>query len=415
MSIASTALELLKSANAQNAIFSDKSGQVEELTGRGDEAKSDASPTAPKPSLKPKDFYWDQIVVVVVSAILGLTVLDIAVEFFQRTGVQCYTPASVEMPDDFTRDRAAFVNSYCSESLPPSEYFPVFILAHGIMIVAPHYLWRSLFGGYFDFFFDLVKDLNRLRNIKTGEYEAQDFEIVKKLEREYRRKSIFYTYILKLGVQFLFALFSFIFGIAFFHSFSPSFTCPRNADLSREKLAIGWPLNFTVDCVYSSLRFLGVIRFVDHALVGIAAVATLVGLVWCFLRHPVELGYRDIAKFVGDSCFLPENYVPKPFRKSPFQPRIKNDMDFLLLTLFRTDTGHGKVFKEIQIQKEVDIHNKRDHELLQLFRTAQSEMGSVGRYECHGITNLLNPFTGIGHFTAQRNETKAHTLYQWLT
>ena len=377
MSIVSTALELVKNTNAQNVIFSDKSSQLEELTGQGSEAQHDTSPIAPKPSLKPKDFYWDQIVAIVATAILALTVLDIAAEFFRGSDVLCYTPASVEMPDDFTRDRAAFVNNYCYQSLSPSEYFPIFILAHGLAIVAPHYLWRSLFGGFFDFFFDLAKDLNRLRNIKTGEYEAQDFEIVKKLEREYRRKSIFYTYILKLGVQFLVALFSFAFGIAFFRSFSPVFTCPRNVDLTREEGS--WPLNFTVTCIYSSLRFLSVIRFVDYILVGIAAVATLVGLAWCFLRHPVELGYRDVAKFVVDSCFLPENYVPKPFRNSPCRPRIKNDLDFLLLMLFRTDTGHGKVFKEIQIQKEVDVRNKRDHELLQLFRTAQSEMGAIGR------------------------------------
>ena len=29
-----------------------------------------------------KDFYWDQVVIIIVTAILGLTVLDISVEFF---------------------------------------------------------------------------------------------------------------------------------------------------------------------------------------------------------------------------------------------------------------------------------------------------------------------------------------------
>ena len=34
---------------------------------------------------------------------------------------------------------------------------------------------------------------------------------------------------------------------------------------------------------------------------------------------------------------------------SPFDPRIKNDLDFLIMHLFRADSGHGKVFKDIQV------------------------------------------------------------------
>lgn len=349
---------------------------MQEVTGSGGSAENSPpgpegdTPTAgPNPPLRPKDFYWDQVIVILVSAILGLTLLDIAVEFFRGSGVFCYTPAT----DDFTRDRAFFVNNFCSQSVSRSEYYPIFIVVHGLAIVAPHYLWSSFFGGYFDFFFDLVKNLKRLRNLKTGDYDPNNFEIVKKLEREYKQRNIFYSYILKLLAQLFFALLSFFFGIFFFDDFSPVFTCPKgisDADLNNT-MDGEWPLSTTVTCIYTSLRFLSVIRYVDIVLTAFTIFVILFGLGWCFFRHTAELGHKNIAKFVVGSCFLPEHYVPKSFWVYPCSPRIRDDLDFLLMKLFITDPGHGQVFKEIQVQKEIESQTKQEHALLRLFGSSQ--------------------------------------------
>ncbi len=334
--IATTAVGTASRANAQDAVFHDKSTLTDYEPHKTD-SKAGNSPPGSKPPLKPKDFYWDQMVTILVSATLGLTVLDIAVEFFRDFGVRCYIPSSV---DGFTRDQVAYVNDFCYQSLPPTEYYPVFIIVHGLAIVAPHYLWSSLFGGYFDFFFDLVKDLNRLRSIKTGRYDARDFEIVKKLEKEYTSGLAYYSYILKLLAQLFFALFSLLFAIFFFNDFSPNFECPDGS--ISENSTSSWPLNITVTCVYTSLRCLAVIRIVDCTLTGFAVFVIAFGLLWCFIRHTKVLGHQAVASFVVGSSFLQEHYVPKRFLSSAFVPRVKTDLDFLVLRLFRTDSGHGQ-------------------------------------------------------------------------
>ena len=53
-----------------------------------DDKKDDASST----SLRPKDFFWDQFLKYISSAVLALTVLNVSVEFLRGGGVQCFSP-----------------------------------------------------------------------------------------------------------------------------------------------------------------------------------------------------------------------------------------------------------------------------------------------------------------------------------
>ena len=57
-----------------------------------------------------------------------------------------------------------------------------------------------------------------------------------------------------------------------------------------------------------------------------------------------------------------------------FTPRIQNDLDFLQMTLFRADSSHGRVFKEIQIDKELQKLHGKDHQLIHLFLNVQLDM-----------------------------------------
>lgn len=43
-------------------------------------------------ALEPKDFFWDQFLKYISSAILALTVLNVSVEFLRGGGVQCFPP-----------------------------------------------------------------------------------------------------------------------------------------------------------------------------------------------------------------------------------------------------------------------------------------------------------------------------------
>ena len=53
------------------------------------EKKEETSST----SLELKEFFWDQFIKYISSAILALTVLNVSVEFLRGGGVQCFPPA----------------------------------------------------------------------------------------------------------------------------------------------------------------------------------------------------------------------------------------------------------------------------------------------------------------------------------
>ena len=43
--------------------------------------------------VNPKDFFWDQFVKYISSAILALTLINVTVEFFRDGGVYCFQPS----------------------------------------------------------------------------------------------------------------------------------------------------------------------------------------------------------------------------------------------------------------------------------------------------------------------------------
>ena len=266
-----------------------------------------------------------------------------------------------------------------------------------------------MFKGDFDSFFAVTRKLDRLRDRNTGEYDPTNFDRVEKLEIEFggKRRKIFFFYIAKLILQLLVCFGSFLFSAAFFINFSSGFDCPR--DFSASNIPARWPLNTTIPCVYTSLRILSLVRYGDYILLSLAVILILMGLVWCAIRHTKELGHREIAHFVFQSCLSTKTYVFPPIheirrnqhpsdncwfccfpfallkigcrgcigcqlRFMLFFPRIKNDLDFFEMYLFRADTSHGRVFKEIQMDKVLRKLRGEDHQLLHLFLDAQRDM-----------------------------------------
>lgn len=319
-----------------------------------------------------------------------------------------------ELQLEFTLRQADYFNGYCSRSIPPSEFFPLYILVHGILLIAPHFIWSAVFKGDFDSFFAVTRKLDRLRDRNTGEYSSKNFDRVEKLELEFggKRRKIFLLYIGKLLLQLAVCVGSYIFSIAFFINFSFAFDCPQ--DLSQDNIPEKWPLNITIPCVYTSLRVLSLVRYADYILLALAIILILLGLFWCLIRHTKELGHKDIANFVFQSCLSTKTFVFPPFyeiRSSEhrsdncwfccfpvnlirpgnrgciacqvkfmlFSPCIRNDLDFFEMYLFRADTSHGRVFKEIQIDKELRKLQGEDHQLLHLFLDAQRDMSAQKR------------------------------------
>ena len=317
-----------------------------------------------------------------------------------------------ELDLSFSVRQSDYFNSYCARSIPPTEFYPLYILVHGLLLITPHYIWSAVFKGDFDSFFAVTRKLDRLRDRNTGEYDPSNFDRVEKLEIEFggKRRKIFYLYIVKLIIQFCVCIGSYIFSIAFFINFTAVFDCPR--DFSESNIPDKWPLNATIPCVYTSLRILSLIRYADYILLALAMFLIILGLIWCAVRHTKELGHKDIANFVFQSCLSTNTFVfPRLFklrdkpsdncrvcsrlyatlglrRRGCFackvelklsSPRILNDLDFFEMYLFRADTSHGRVFKEIQIDKVLRRLHGEDHQLLHLFLDAQRDMNAQMR------------------------------------
>jgi hypothetical protein len=344
----------------------DKGSDPNQLT--GDESREEGT-------LKPRDFFWDSSVLYLVSVIIALSLVDGFTEFIKGSSVVC----NVDDNDNVSSD---YINNFCAESLPITEYLPAFIFIHGLAIAIPHYLWMANFGGQFDYFFSVVSTMDRSRDDTTGQYSQKNFNIVRQLQLSfttYGRNFVYYLYIGKLMLQMIFAVASLVVSVVYFTDFNVIFQCPRdNSTINNDP---NWPLNNDVTCIFTSLKLLFWIRIGDIFLICLVVLALVWGFAWSFGGHPVELGATEVSQFSFQSGIQIEHYVA-PFSRfiwcqkylsflSSFpwrfrSPGISTDLDFMLLKLYHTDAGLGQVIKEIQIDLMTNSEFDSDQEILTL-------------------------------------------------
>ena len=309
--------------------------------------------------IKTRDFFWDSIILYLVSVILALAAVDALIEFIRGSEVSCITSDG--------QDTGDYVTNFCSSSIPISQYVPGFIFIHGLAISIPHYLWAANSNGQFDTFLSIVTSLDRFREQDTGKYSKKNFNLIHQLEQSfttYGRNSIFYLYLGKLILQLILAFASFVISVIFFTDFDAVFYCPRDNNTDYEF----WPLSTRVTCVFQSLRLLYWIRLIDMIILVFIILSVVLALWFCASGHPNELGGSQIARFSFESGLKPSYYIPfsrfcprcftvlTRYISSPFvSPRISNDLDFLLLKLFSSSASLGQVFKEVQIDRTMQL------------------------------------------------------------
>lgn len=251
----------------------------------------------------PKDFYWDQVIFYLVTIMFGLSFVDISVEFFRGSRVKCFTPFDVPVE----RDHFAYLNNHCYGSLPHSQYYLVFLLSSGLAILGPHFLWNAYFSKHIDFFFDLLKKLDRLRDPNTGEYDQANFAYVKKLEERFsnfKSTKIFIFYISKTLLQLCVCIGILLANGLYFKSeeFEADFNC------TVDMVDSIWPYNNTIPCSYNTLSLLWFLWLIEFVILAACLLTLVYGLYWCCVdQHGTELGAKDIAKFCFESCLQPMN------------------------------------------------------------------------------------------------------------
>ena len=358
--------------------------------GGSDAKKLEGRPEGEEGKFLPREFFWDSVALYVVSAIVGLAAIDVVTEFIRGSSVSCYAPSGVAISEK----QEEYINNFCSSSLPMTEYFPAFIVVHGILIAIPHYLWLNHYGGNFDFFFTQASLMDRTREEKTGEYSDKNWLIMHQLLQAfstYKQNWMYILYILKLILQWVISTVGFFVAVFYFTDFDDAFYCPRNLNSSSNADKF-WPLDDQVRCVFTSLRLYSTIRIADLLLLALLVLCYLWAIIWCASTHSTELGAERVAEFSFQSGISPEHYVHK-FRlarlcckpckgyirkfftsvPSPFGPgpRIMTNLDFLVLKLFRTDSGLGHVFREMQILLHIKELDDDDQGRTQLHKAQQ--------------------------------------------
>ena len=291
----------------------------------------------------------------------------------------CFPPGDLNLTDA----QGQYVNTFCAQSLPATQYFPIFVFIHGALIALCHHFWKTSNRVQLDYFFTLAGDMSRLPDEDTGDYPQKNYTIIKKLESElstYNRKGLLQTYRLKLSLQAFIAIASLVATSVVFTEFDVSFYCPsKGVDASPF-----WPLNGTkVHCIFSSLRLFYLVHIADILLPLLILLVALCGLGWTAIRHTAELGYKDVARFSLESGAGPQYFLPKPWIASFFKdlraegvsetvrarflsPRMESDLDILLVLLYRSDGGLGHAFKEGQIHRELQRLVESDIQMLNL-------------------------------------------------
>ena len=333
---------------------------------------------------RPREFFWDSVTLYVVGVIIGLAAIDAISEFLRDSSISCLSANVSE----------SFVNSFCSASIPRSEIFPAFIVVHAILIAIPHYLWTNHYGGNFEFFFTQCREMDRIRSEDTGYYSDKNYIIVEQLTRAfstYKENLMFVHYVIKLLIQLIFTLAGLLVAIFYFTDFKDVFRCPANfLSSTGQETHPFWPLDDQVTCVFTPLRLFATIRIVDMILLALLVLCFMWSLIWCIIAHPTELGTNRVATFSFQSSISPSYHLSD----SPLQrccgtrmkliqllakniplcgagPYIATNLDFLMLKLFRTDSGLGFVFREMQVLRRIKHLNDDDQRVVNLHKVQQ--------------------------------------------
>ena len=317
-----------------------------------------------------KDFFWDQAVKLLASGMLVLTLLEV-LSSIRGEAVQCLTP------DNYTRDQGAFINAYCTRSTHRTDYFLFLLVAQALLVYGPHFLWSSVYFGKLRYFSALAFSLDRHRDSKTGEFRSRNFVTVRALMETFGSTSIIYvTYVVKLVIQLLVAVVFIVICATLFNEYDPAFDCPD--DDSLHLINDSWPLDEQIVCVLSSLNVLFPVWWANFVLLIGTVVASMCGLVWCGLNHQTKLNWSYVARFALQSGIQPLEYRPKSWKKRWFSKyfkryRIRSNLDFLFLRLYRDDVGRAQVLREVLIAQLIKEQEQRLQERLSFLRRVGDE------------------------------------------
>ena len=303
------------------------------------------------------DFFWDLITSYVATAVFGLAGLDIASSLL-RGSMHCFVPGEPTIRQN------DFINEYCRHQVPPTYYVPLFLFVEGILLGSVHYVWKTVHYGKFYTFLRQATSMDRHKDSKTGEYSPDTTNIVRNLERTFKRSQIIYlTYIAKVVLQLSVVIggiliSAWVFKVDQFHT---RFNCSFESS-SREIDALAWLDSSKISCSLPVLRSHLAAWIINYVLLSVAVFSCLYGLVWSLWVHTARLNYSEAALYSLLSGIHHIHVYHKwrsiKWLKVLFVRKfcICNDFNFMFLKLARLDSGHGTVMKDVLVS--IKMQNK---------------------------------------------------------
>ena len=303
-----------------------------------------------KEKLLPKDFAWDESVFYISSTIILLSISGFITDFFEENGsaVTCFIPPSL----GFSTDQVTYVNDYCQKSLPFTAKLPIGLFLQALILLAPHYFWKIVYGGEMESFFQQAGGL-ALRDTSTGKYSEENFEALRNLAKQFKgNKRMLLTYCLKLAIQLLAIIAAIIVNVYVFSDFGTRFACENsNAELEFKN----------VSCSYAKLEFINILKGIDYGLLSLAFLLLGWGILFCFIQRHPDLEHSKFGKFCFRLCMNSRYLIADNAHRlvniiaTRDVTRILDgeNMNFLLLKLFSTNSGVGRTLKSIQVTDDV--------------------------------------------------------------
>ena len=306
------------------------------------------------PPLVRKDFIWDQAVKVAMSSLLLAAALGATIEHFRGDKAVCPV---------LTDSNLNASNVSCNGD---EHYFLLFVILHAMMTLAPHYVWYFVFRAYMDTFFGWIRKLDPMQSLKICHTNGEIADFVNKVEIESlsKHKQFFFTYKVKLALQFVFSIATIVIILAYFDKFSLPLKCLTDSSSVSLQEDITHPLRFSIcSAPFPLLSFL---RTVAMALVCLCIVMLLCGFTWCILGHPTELGSEKAAIFTFLSCLPPEQHTfpYQPYYHLPLYPKIQSDLDFMMMQLVWSDGVRGHVLRRLLVHSKCQELSKDFTQLL---------------------------------------------------
>ena len=324
-------------------------------------------------STRPGDLLWDLWIKYIATGMILLASYEI-VSSLTSAGVKCLTPKR------YNPDQSAFINGFCSEHTPVTDYFLFYVVAQALFIVGPHLLWQVWFSGRLSFFVALALTLDLHRDSKTGDYAPKNYVVAEQLLNGFHfKRHMVVFYVLKQIAQLFLILVAVVVSSVVFNYYNIIFPCPGRWDATTNRT---WPLPTELNCSYSVLLSHQTAWIMNYVLLGLALACTVYGLAWCSFSHGSKLNWKEAARFALESGISHNYYHSRGFFKELlrcrifFHNHIHTDLDFLLLKLFPQDVGRAHALRDLLIgtfvQKEVDAIRQR----LNLLRKSEKKLGS---------------------------------------